>query len=177
MCLPEQRSEPRGTRSGRWSGSSLLPGRGLCFVSRRGGAPAGGKVPEVQRFAREPRSRKTLWLPSSTRHEGPAQAVCAGQAGGRGKGNYPEEVGGDIMRQGTSMGEVSLQTAQASERGATRRRRASGRWPPPTHTLSQTLPAHRLSHGCSEQPGPLALQLWCQRGGSRHPGRQENSSA
>lgn len=38
--------------------------------------------------------------------------------GGRGQGNYPEEVHGDVMRQGASVGEVSLQTTQPSERGA-----------------------------------------------------------
>lgn len=33
--LPEQRSEPRGTRSGTRSGPSRPPGRGLCIVGRR----------------------------------------------------------------------------------------------------------------------------------------------
>lgn len=42
----------------------------------------------------------------------PDTRLLHGQVGGRGKGNYPEEVDGNVVRQGTSVGtQVSLQNS------------------------------------------------------------------
>lgn len=54
--------------------------------------------------------------PSPERHCGfpaaPDTRLLSGQVGGRGKGNYPEEVDGNVVCQGTSAGtQISLKNS------------------------------------------------------------------
>lgn len=53
LDLPERRPGARDTGSGTHAGPGRLPGRGLCFASRRRAAPA-EDVPDARRLARGP---------------------------------------------------------------------------------------------------------------------------